>query len=94
MATISTSGLIYNILENLTAYVFGNTIITSIVIIMAFMLFALLIQIPLPFAIALNIPLIIILTAINYIPMFVGGILISLFLLLCVWAFTTGTGLN
>jgi hypothetical protein len=91
---LSESGIINTIITNLTTYVFGNTLITSTSILIFFIIFALLIQIPFPFAIGLCIPLIIVLTAYSFLPVVVGGLLVALFLVISILAFIGGVGLN
>jgi len=84
---INNTGALYGIIQNLSIYVFGNEIVTTIVMTLFFVLFAVMIQIPLPFAIALQIPLIIILTAWGYLPVVVGVVLTSVYLIIAAGSF-------
>ena len=91
---INETGIIYQILEGLNYYVWGNMTLTALTIVIFFTLIALLSQVPLPFALALNIPLIIIMTASGFLPVVVGGLFTITFLILSVFAFYNGVGLN
>jgi len=84
---INETGIVYIIISNLSAYVWGNEIITSITIVVFFTIISILLQIPLPFALALQIPFIIVLTAWGFLPIVVGGIMTVAFLVLAIGSF-------
>jgi hypothetical protein len=91
---IEETGIIYQIIYNLSAYVWGNEILTCLSIVFFFTILAMLVQIPIPFAFAVNIPLIVIFTAYSLIPFFVGGLWASIYLVIAVASFLTGVGAN
>lgn len=84
---INETGIVYVIINSLSAYVWGNEIISSITVIMFFTILSILLQIPIPFALALQIPFVIVLTAWGFLPVFVGGIITVIFLVLAVLSF-------
>lgn len=84
---IDANGTIFTMFNNLTVYVFGNDVLTYIVLTVFLTLFAILIQIPLPFAIALNIPLIIILSAFGLVPTYMALIWSMIYLIIAAVAF-------
>lgn len=90
--SVDTSGIVHLILVGLTEHVFGNINITSTVLMLFFVVFALLIQIPAPFALAIPIPFAIILTAYGYLNVAMGGILSVIFLVLAIGSFLAGLG--
>lgn len=86
--------IVYMVIHNLTQYVWGNDAITSATIIIFFLLIGFFIQIPIPYVLALTIPLCIVLTAYGFLTYWVGGIVVMGFLLLSMWSFANGVGLN
>ena len=91
---VNETGLFYPIIQALTQYVIGNEIITCLGILVFLTIFAILVQIPLPFAIALNIPYSIVMTAWGFMPVLFAAILIMLFLIAAITSLYLGLGLN
>ena len=91
---LNETDIVYMIIHNLSTYVWGNDIITSAVILTFFILIGLFIQIPIPFILALCIPMCIVLVAYGFLPYFVGGLIVMTFLILALWSFANGVGLN
>ena len=67
---------------NLSTYVFGSPIVTSIILLLMVFIVALLIKIPLPVGLALLVPLTIVLMALSWLPILAGGIVIIVLVLL------------
>lgn len=88
------SGIMFQVLDNLSLYVFGNMALTTISMVIFLTLISLLIQIPFPYAIAIQLPLIVILTAYNFMPLLVGGIFAGVYLVFAVVSFYNGIGLD
>lgn len=88
------TGIIFQVLNSLTWYVFGNMALTCIATIIFFTFIAILIQIPYPYAFALMIPFIAVLTAYSFINPLVGGVFTGTYLLIALFGFLNGTGLN
>jgi len=89
---VDLNGIVHLVLMGLTDNVFGHIAITSTVIMLFFVVFALLIQIPAPFALAIPIPFAVVLTAYGYLTVAVGGVLSAVFLVLAIASFLAGVG--
>jgi len=92
--SVDLTGMVHLVLLGLTEHVFGHIAITSVVIMLFFVVFALLINIPVPFALAIPIPFAVVLTAYGYLTVAVGGILSAVFLVLAVMSFLGGMGVR
>jgi hypothetical protein len=88
------SGIINEVLMGLSLYVFGHMEITCIAIILALTIICLLIQIPLPVALALMLPFITILTAWGYMSIMTGGLFASGYLVIAILSFYKNVGLE
>lgn len=84
---INETGIVINAVNSLSAYVFGNDVLTILSICIFLIVLAMLIKIPFPFAIALNIPLIVVFTAWGYIPILLGVIFTSIFIVIATFSF-------
>ena len=91
---VNFSGVAFNVISGLSMYVFGNMQVTTISIILFFTLLAILIQIPFPYAIAMQIPLIAIFTAFNFMSILTGGLFAGVYMVIAVGTFLSGFGLN
>ncbi len=87
---IDFTAIVFQVIHNLNTYVFGNMTITCISIVLFFTLVSLLIQIPLPYSIAMQIPLIVVLTAYGFISILTGGLFSAIYLILALWSFING----
>ena len=92
--SVDLTGVVHNVLSSLTENVFGNMILTCVILMVVVVIFALLIRIPLPFAFAINIPMSLVLTAYGYLPAVVGGLLAVGFLIFAVVSFLGGLGIE
>ena len=82
MVLVNQSSILYQVFANLTSYVFGSPLMTSTVMLFILFLIALLIRIPLAVAFALLVPMTIVLMALSWLPLVVGGIIIIVLILL------------
>ncbi len=89
---VDLGGIVHLVLMGLSEHVFGNIILTSVVILLFFVVFALLIQIPVPFALAVPIPFSVVLTAYGYVPVVFGAILTITFLVFAIASALAGIG--
>ena len=92
--SVSLEGIVHLVLMGLTDHVFGHVAITTTVLMMFFVVMALLINIPVPFALAIPLPFVIVLTAYGYLTIVVGGVLSAIFLVLAVISFLAGLGVR
>lgn len=92
--SVDLSGMVHLVLIGLTEHVFGHMAITTSIIMLFFVVFSLLINIPVPFALAIPIPFVVILTAYGYLTILIGGILSAVFLVLAIVSFLGGMGVK
>ncbi len=90
--SVNLEGIVHLVIMGLTDHVFGHVAVTTTILMMFFVVMALLINIPVPFALAIPIPFIIVLTAYSYLTIIVGGVLSGIFLILAVVSFLAGMG--
>jgi hypothetical protein len=91
---IDPSGLVNSVILGLTAYVFGNILLTTSAIIVFFVVFSLLVKIPLPFALAVPLPLILAFVAFGYMSVAIGVLFAVGFIILSASAFMVGIGIR
>lgn len=92
MVLYNSSSMAYLVFTNYSSQVFGSPVVTSIVFLLLIFLVALLIKIPLPVALSLCIPISLILTAMGWLPLVAGAIIIIV--LLVIAGFTMAASLN
>jgi hypothetical protein len=92
--SVDNTGIVHLVLTGLTDYVFGNMAVTATILLLIFVIFAVLINIPLPFALAIPIPFAVMLIAYGYLTVLVGGLLAGTFLILAVASFLAGMGVR
>lgn len=92
--SVDLSGMVHLVLIGLTEHVFGHMAITTSIIMLFVVVFSLLINIPVPFALAIPIPFVVILTAYGYLTILIGGILSAVFLVLAIVSFLGGMGVK
>jgi len=76
MSLINTTGIFALVFNNLNIYVFGSPVVTSVVMLLSTLIIALLIRIPLSVALALLVPVTIVLMSLGWLPLVVGGIIV------------------
>lgn len=91
---VDTEGIVHLIIISLAENVFGSILLTCVLITMFFLLFSLIIRIPVPFAFALQIPFVVYLTAWGYMPILIGGLMSAIFLVFAVTSMTAGFGIK
>ena len=89
---INVTGVFNSVLCGLTTNIFGTIALTTSFIIIFFVLFALLIRIPVPFAFALGIPLSVVFASFGYMPVMFAGLLSAAFLVLSMTSLLIGLG--
>lgn len=89
---VNMDGTVHLIIVGLSTHVFGSILLTSIVLLLFFVMMALLIRIPVPFALAIPIPFAVVLTAYGYLDVIAGSILTTVFFVLVVISFLGGIG--
>lgn len=89
---VNVSGIFNLVLVGLTTHVFGTMALASSFIILFFVLFALLIRIPVPFAFALGIPMSVVFAAFGFMSVLFAGLLSAGFLVLSIVSFMFGLG--
>jgi hypothetical protein len=89
---INVTGVFNSVLGGLTTNIFGTMALTTSFIIIFFVLFALLIRIPVPFAFALGIPMSVVFASFGYMPVMFAGLLSAAFLVLSMTSLLIGLG--
>jgi len=91
---IDTTGTFFLLIQGLSDNVFGSIPFTCSFIILFFLIFALLIKIPVPFALAIPIPLAIIFSAYGFMSYGLGGTLAITFMVLAIGSLLAGLGVD
>jgi len=88
MVLMNASSIFATTFNNYTTYVFGSHIFTSVMFLLVLLIIALVIRIPFPVAIALLIPLTLVLLAIGYLPLLAGGIVVISLMIIAGFSFS------
>jgi len=64
------------VMEGFNTYVFGSPVVTSVILLLMLIVFGLLIRIPFAVALALCVPATLVLMAMGWLPLVVGGIIV------------------
>lgn len=89
---VNTSGIVNLVLVGLNTHVFGNMAYTASFLVLFFVLFAMILRIPVPFAFALGIPMSVVFAAFGYMPILMAGLFSAAFLVLSIMSFLFGLG--
>ena len=86
MATmlLNDSSVFALVFTNLNAYVFGSPVVTSVILLLCTLIFALLIRVPLPVALGLLVPMTLVLMAIGWLPLIAGAVVVVVLVIMAV----------
>lgn len=89
---VNTSGTFSLVIMGLSTHVFGSVSWTCTFLVLLFVLFAMLVRVPVAFSFALGIPMAVVFAAFGYMTVLFAGLLSVVFMVLAIGSFMLGLG--